>query len=234
MENKNIAQTISKFLLILHEFYRMVVSKISGKRYETLAVIKLKSVWINIYKEWFDVNVDFSNLFIPNFYDPTKHFAVIVAKGLTLNQIIAGMRKEVNVDFYAGFYGPIDPNLHVINHDYVVPINSNSRVADCNYVAVFYKNIAADENLENTSADRLADMNISGITLLERLLLEILCIEQVEKNLDNNGTWTLCSGSRDSDGDVPCVTWRRNCLYIDCEAPTSHGCNLRSRAVVSR
>jgi hypothetical protein len=45
-----------------------------------------------------------------------------------------------------------------------------------------------------------------GITLRERLLLELAYFDKTGKHLDINGV-TFCSGSRDVDGDVPFVYW---------------------------
>lgn len=43
-----------------------------------------------------------------------------------------------------------------------------------------------------------------GCTLRERLLMEILYFKETDSHLDIKG-WTICSGSRSSDGDVPRV-----------------------------
>ena len=48
------------------------------------------------------------------------------------------------------------------------------------------------------------DKEMTGITLRERLLLEILYFKETGSHLDIKG-WTICSGSRHSDGDVPYV-----------------------------
>lgn len=49
-----------------------------------------------------------------------------------------------------------------------------------------------------------ADPQQTGITLRERMLLEIQYFEDTGSHLDVKG-WTICSGSRDSDGRVPFV-----------------------------
>jgi hypothetical protein len=47
-----------------------------------------------------------------------------------------------------------------------------------------------------------ADPNMHGITLRERIIMEIQYFKETENHLDIKN-WTICSGSRDSDGFVP-------------------------------
>lgn len=59
-------------------------------------------------------------------------------------------------------------------------------------------------NLNKMSKKIIGDLK--GITLRERLLLEIAYFKETGDHLDINN-WTLCSGSRSSDGSVPYVRW---------------------------
>ena len=60
------------------------------------------------------------------------------------------------------------------------------------------------------AADDLMKERVAGITLLERLLFELGYFLATNRQLDvENGT--LCSGSRDSDGDVASVDWSPAC-----------------------
>ncbi len=58
----------------------------------------------------------------------------------------------------------------------------------------------------NLSADQLAEYKNLGITLLERLIYELLYFSETGGHLDITN-WTICSGSRYSDGNVPYVNW---------------------------
>lgn len=60
----------------------------------------------------------------------------------------------------------------------------------------------------------------NGITLRERLLLELVYFEKTGEHLDVKGL-TLCSGSRNSDGYVPCMNW-----YSDGREVLVSWCNL--------
>ena len=182
---------------------------------------QIKATWQKIYKNWFGLQKDFSNLQIPENYDPRKHFAVIVAQGLTMNEIVASMIKRFSVYLYRD-------NLDA-------SMTHNDRDAkNGDYIVIFNKNIEADEEFKNLSANKLKNMNHQGITLMERLLLEVLYFDKTKKHLDINN-WTLCSGSRFSDGDVPFVHWNSYDveLYVFWCSPDHSNDDLRSRAVVS-
>lgn len=75
----------------------------------------------------------------------------------------------------------------------------------------YFKNVQeADEEFKNLSANDLKEKfpDKKFITLRERLLLEIEYFKQTGNNLDVDN-WTLCAGSRYTDGDVPDVGWSR-------------------------
>ncbi|MFA5644143.1 MAG: hypothetical protein WC928_01290 [Patescibacteria group bacterium] len=182
---------------------------------------QIKSTWQRIYKKWFGLEKNFSDLQVPENYDPRKHFAVIVAQGLTKNQIVAEMRLKFKV------------SLH--KEDLDTSVNHNDRKAENgDYIVVFNKNVEADEEFKNYSANQLKAIEHKGITLLERLLLEILYFDRTKKHLDISN-WTLCTGSRDSDGCVPDVGWNSSdgLLCVIWSYPDRSSDFLRSRAVVS-
>lgn len=181
--------------------------------------------WSKIYNDYFNLDVDFSNIIIPSFYDPNKHFAIIVAKCLTPNRIVTAMHQFFDV------YINCSEDL---NGEFSV----NDRVADDNYVVIFNR-VDFEENLRNLSAKELTEKNIKGITLIERMLLEIMYYSQTGKHLDvGDEVGTLCSGSRNSRGLVPCIHWLpgRAGLQIECISASAKGVSggkLCGREVVS-
>jgi hypothetical protein len=182
---------------------------------------QIKATWRSIYKKWFGLQKDFSDLQVPENYDSRKHFAVIVAQGPTKNQVVTGMRKRFQVSLYKE-----DLDASVIHND---------RTAENgDYIVLFNRNVEADEEFKNLSANQLKTINHKGITLMERLLLEILYFDRTKKHLDTSN-WTLCSGSRYSGGHVPCVGWGSGygklCVFW-CNSDNSDD-DLRSRTVVS-
>jgi len=78
----------------------------------------------------------------------------------------------------------------------------------------FKANIEADEEHKNKSADGLEKEGIKGITLRERLLLELNYYSFTGKHLDIDNI-TLCAGSRYSVGGVPDVDWDGGGLQVD-------------------
>ncbi|PKM91614.1 hypothetical protein CVU82_00155 [Candidatus Falkowbacteria bacterium HGW-Falkowbacteria-1] len=180
------------------------------------------AVWQKIYREWFDVDVDISGLQVPENYNPEKHFLVLVAKGITMNTVIAAMRKRFNVHLYT-------ENLDV-------SVTKNDRTLENGtYIVLFNRNIEVDEEFKNMSADDLAKKGHKGITLFERLLLEVLYYNETKEHLDVESL-TLCSGSRHfDDRHVPRVGWGfgyEGLRVYGYDPGHSRNC-LRPRSVVS-
>lgn len=96
----------------------------------------------------------------------------------------------------------------------------------------FKKEIEADENLKNMSANDLKEKGVKGITLRERIIIELEYFNETGKHLDIDN-WTLCSGSRNSDGGVPRAYWHDGELLVDYYSPGFRLPGLRSREAVS-
>jgi len=197
-------------------------SKEFGKKFDDNKNSRqIKAIWQKIYKQWFNLEKDFSAFKVPENYDPKKHFAVIVSQGLTMNEIIVAMRKKFKVYLYTE---NLDEN-----------VNQNDRTLEGgDYIVLFNRNVEADKEFKNISANQLKTMSHKGITLMERLLLEVFYFNETKKHLDIDNV-TLCSGSRCSGGYVPHVHWDSdgdevNVYWYDSDDSDD---NLRSRAVVS-
>lgn len=151
------------------------------------------------------------------------HWDVYVQKGMTPNKVIAAFR-VLGVDVYT----------YVDDLDTGVPTNDRDPNRDGSYRVRFKKTIEADPELAGKSAEDLAVEKIQGITLLERLLLELGYFLATGEHLDIENV-TLCNGARYSGGDVPFVNWDagRRKLYVDWCRPQDRSPFLRSRAVVS-
>lgn len=167
---------------------------------------QIKITWSKIYKNWFGLEKNFSNLKIPSIYDPDKHFAVIVSqespnKEISSNRVTTAMKKRFKVSLCFEY-----------NNN---PIVSNDRSANNgDYVVLFNKSIDASEKNDNF----LNDASLVGhknITLLERLLLEVLYFDKTKKHLDISSL-IFCFGSRYLNGDIPSVfyfpTFNRVCV----------------------
>lgn len=102
-----------------------------------------------------------------------------------------------------------------------------------NYTVYFKNNQEADEENKNKSAQDLEKEGIKGITLEERLLMELVYFEKHGKHLDVDN-FTLCSGSRDCHGGVPRVDFDSGLggVYVYWYSVGSCYNNLRARSVV--
>lgn len=98
----------------------------------------------------------------------------------------------------------------------------------------FKDNVEADEEHKNKSALDLEKEGIQGITLRERLLMELKYFNKTGNHLDIENV-TLCSGSRYSVGGVPGVYWDSDYrkVYVVWGNQSHSSSNLRARAVVS-
>lgn len=190
------------------------------QRKNPFAITDIRQEWQEFYRKYFRLTVDFSDVVIPE--DPGGFDRVIfIPKGLTFAAVIKAMRKRFKVYLYTE-----NLDKDVVN---------NVRVADKNYAIRVRERVEADEELKNLSANALKERGDNIITLLERLVYELKYYDETGEHLDINN-WTLCAGSRDSDGSVPSVRWYGGSgeLRVYWSGPDSAGGNLRGRSVVSK
>jgi hypothetical protein len=174
--------------------------------------------WENFYRETFGIECDFSNLQIPK---KRKGFdrLIIVAQGMTPQKLFDKC-KELFL-----CWRWTDKNLDEM-------VNSERTSKNGAYAVWFRNRVEADEGLKNLSANDLEKRRIPGITLEERLLLELKYFKETGRHLDVERI-TLCSGSRDSVvGAVPGVGWCGGKLCIDWYDPARCYDGLGSRRAV--
>ena len=143
-----------------------------------------------------------------------------IKKGQTIEDTIKECEKHFEV--WRWTYDNLD---QIVNSD---------RTSEKEYTIKVKANIEADENLKNMSVNDLKEKGVKGITLLERLVLELQYFKETGKHLDIENV-TLCSGSRYSDGSVPYVGWYSSDskMHVVWFLPDSRYSYLRSRGVVS-
>jgi len=153
--------------------------------------------------------------------DDPNLWIVPVVKGVTCNKVVAGLKK-LGVKFY----------LYTDDLDKAVPTNDRDP-SNGSYVIGFARNVEADKENKNLSANTLKSRH-KGITLLERLILELGYFLATRKHLDNENI-TLCAGSRGRDGYVPSVSWYSDDreVYVFWYDPDISRAYLRSRSAVS-
>jgi hypothetical protein len=174
--------------------------------------------WQRLYQKLFDLDVDFSELVLPDHKTGFDRL-IVVAEGLTAQHVYDVMTKHFKCWKYA------DQSL-----DEAVP--SHDRLTIKAYAIWVRDRIEADEELKNLSAQELAGLQTKTETLLERLLHEMAYWSETGKHLDIQNV-TLCSGSRLSGGSVPGCYWCSGQSEVGWCNPSSRDDILRAREVVS-
>lgn len=177
--------------------------------------------WQNFYQEVFGMKVDFSKLRIS---EKRKDFnrLIIVAKGMTPQKLFDKCK-----ELFLSWKWTSKSLDEAVSH--------SDRTAEKESYTIWIRDrVEADRELKNLSANALKERKLAGITLEERLLLELKYFKKTKKHLDIQNI-TLCSGSRSSDGTVPLVRWYSSFdeLYVSWYRPGYAASLLRSREVVS-
>lgn len=146
-----------------------------------------------------------------------------MVKGITCAKIIGALKKSGS-----GFWSYYDDLDKAVVH------NDRDANRDGSYLISFLPTVEADEENKNKSANKLKEEKHQGITLMERLFLELVYFLMTGNHLDIKNV-TLCSGSRDDDGDVPDVHWHSGSrrVRVRYSRPSSCVDGLRSRFAVS-
>lgn len=147
--------------------------------------------WKNFYKTNFNWDVDFSLVLIPN--RPEGNFRLLfIAKGMTMNRAF----DRCKALFKSWRY----------NDDLDTAIPKNIRTASEHYAVWVRDGVEPDvEHLGKSTNQVDPDMKI-GVTVLERVILELKYFSETGNHLDIKGV-TFCSGSRYSGGGVPRAYW---------------------------
>ena len=148
--------------------------------------------WKSFYQKFFGLKVDFSKVSIPVQPEGFTRL-VIVAKGTTLNDAMRACKKHFATWQY---YDDLDKDV----------VKNDRTAQDGAYAVWFRDRIEADEEMKNLSANNLAEQKVSGITLLERILMELEYFGRTGKHLDIEN-WTLCGCSRCSGGYGALCYW---------------------------
>lgn len=176
--------------------------------------------WQKFYRDLFWLEVDFSGLLVPA---RKKGFdrLIVVAQGMTPQRLYDKCRELFPCWKWT------DRNLDDI-------VQSERTAKDGPYAVWFRDTVEADEDLKNLSANDLKKKDIPGITLEERLLMELKYFKETGDHLDIVNV-TLCAGSRFSDGGVPRAGWLPDVREFSVRwyRPEGSYAILRSRRAVS-
>lgn len=160
----------------------------------------VRAEWEKFYLDHFKMVVDFSAVTIPEKPSDGSWRLIFIAQGLTMNATLAVMRAKFKVWTYQD---DLDAN-----------VPTNTRTSAQSYAVWICDGMEPGEKYLGKST-RQADMDGKiGVTLLERLVFEVKVFMETKKHLDHKGA-TFCTGSRDSDGNVPAVCWRPADAWVD-------------------
>lgn len=196
-----------------------------GITYATgLDTVRFLADWTEFYKVHYGITVDLSAVPLPPI---TQGFGwgVVVVPGITVQQVFNNWEKKgVTASKYT------DKSL-----DEVISREKDERNADKGpYISWCRDRRAADEELKNLSANQIAQRGLKTMTLLERELLGEWYHTKTGDHLDPD-TYTNCTGSRYSDGDVPDVDFHDGSskVHVHWYSVGYRKDDLRSREVVA-
>lgn len=103
---------------------------------------------------------------------------------------------------------------YVTDLDSGIPVKNDERHPSRGAYAIWVRDDdGPDRDLMGLSANEITARGLKTLTILERMLLELVYHKETGQHLDTR-TFTLCSGSRDSDGCVPGACWRDDKFWV--------------------
>lgn len=179
-------------------------TELKKKLHEVFSIVDefsdIREEWQKFYKMHFSWDVDFRGVIIPTMPTDGKWRLLFIAKGMTINKAF----DQCKALFESWRY----------SDDLDKAIPTNARNASDHYAVWVRDGAEPDtEYLGKSTQQTDPDMKI-GITILERIIFEIKYFLETGNHLDIKGV-TFCSGSRDSDGGVPCARWDGGKFEVD-------------------
>jgi hypothetical protein len=154
--------------------------------------VEEKEQWRKFYQKHFSLETNFNEVIVPDKPTEGTWRLLIIAQGLTMNQVYDSMSKAFKCWRY--------------NDELDAKVPKNARDTKLSYAIWVRDGVEPDEKYLGKSTNQAdPDMTI-GQTLLERMIHEIVFFDETGNHLDIKGV-TFCTGSRDSVGYVPCMNW---------------------------
>lgn len=181
-------------------------------------------LWQRVYTEICGIEPQFQDVVLPE--NPGGFgWPVVVTPEVSLNQFWQGLQKKFTCRSYYG-------------DDLEKSLDWSKQERDYHngaYAIRVRDHIEADEELKNLSANDIERQKLLTMTLDERIRLEGLYWTLSSGQHLDVVNITLCSGSRSSDGSVPCVDWRGDDrgLLVSWYVVDDRFGRLRARAAVS-
>lgn len=150
--------------------------------------------WIQFYQDVFNLHLDLAQVEIPCI-EPVFSWRMIIAHTLTyelLHEVLTNTLTTCSKCEMQDFH----------NHIRVMQDDRSPRQRT--YSFLIRNTIEADSVHRNKPVLSFQEQKLRGITLLERLVLELFFWYQNQKHLDLSG-FTVCSGSRWDNNSVPLI-----------------------------
>lgn len=190
--------------------------------------------WKKLYKQCFNIVLDTNSRVIPERQEDFDRL-IAVAQGVTVNQVLAFLGAHFAIDI-SSIKGLVLKDGHyeesTTQVDLDTWITENERTNKDTYVIRVRESAEADEANADKSADAIGEAKIPTMTLLERLLYELVYFTETGKHLDTD-TATLCSSFRRSDDFAVNVRWCDDVLELRRVYLYASSKTLRARTVVS-
>jgi hypothetical protein len=178
----------------------------------------VKKDWEKFYEKNFNLFLDFSNVVIPEVTDNFSRI-IIVPPQLTYAEVMAAAAKKFTILLWNAHRGARFYDRDV----------SDDRVDTVAYAIRTKIFVLEEESPTDMPATDLINQGFRGITLKERILMELKCFDETGRHIDPKN-WTLCAGSREnfsaSDFNnsrfqdyVPAVKWNKDHLWIFHHSP---------------
>jgi hypothetical protein len=154
--------------------------------------VQEKELWWKFYQKHFSLDVNFADVIIPRKPTEGEWRLIIIAAGLTMNQVYGRMSALFTCSQYSD--------------DLDASVTKNARDTKKAYAIWVRDEVEPDKEFLGKSTNQADSDMLIGVTLLERMIHEIDYFSITGKHLDIKGV-TFCSGSRHFDVDVPRVGW---------------------------
>jgi len=179
------------------------------------------TIWQELFDQFFDLRPNLSDLALP---DKSGYIWPIVSL------------PEISTNRLWSVVGECFPSTSSYGDDLEAKVTKNDRFYSFRQescIIAVRPNIEADEDQKSKSADQIKQEDLATLTLYERMLLEFFHWfrtggENGGQHLDREN-WSLCSGSRDSDGNVPCAYWDGDEFRVDWDFSDSANSIMRAR-----
>lgn len=193
---------------------------------ETVAPVAILSKWADFYRAHEMESGSLVDVRVPPLQMGFDRL-LVVPQGLTFAQVYIACEKRFKCWMSPPMVSAMTLNANTFRND------RNPR--DAPYTVWVRETANSDRILRLHSAQRLWELGIAGITLLERLVYGLMYRHELGIDLDQS-TMTLCHGSRIMyEGDIHCpVVYTKNgTMVIDLFQDDLSGHELRARQVIS-